>query len=465
LNKVTLPDSASLSYTYDDAHRLRQLQDSLGNRIVYTLDLIGNRTKDEVFDPAASLVQKREREYNSLSRLIKDIGATNPATQITQYGYDNQGNLTTIDGPLPGTLDVTINLYDALNRLRQVTDPGQGITRYGLNALDQLTSVTDPRNNVTTYSLDGLNNLNSQTSPDTGATVNSFDDAGNLLTSRDAKNQTTTYQYDALNRVTRVTYHDGSQVQYGYDAGVYGIGRLSSISEAAPGGAMTIQALYAYDLHGRLASETRFIGAQAFVTQYGYDSAGRLNLLTYPSGRQVAYRFDALGRIAGITTTPLGGTTQSVISAVSYQPFGGVTGFTYGNGQHYTRTIDLDGRIAGYSLGNAGYGVGFDAASRIRSIINSGNAADARTFDYDVLDRLTSTTTPSTAFGFNYDANGNRTLHSVGLASWTHTYPSTSNRLASIIGGGSRTYLEDANGSVTSDGTNGLNYDARGRLT
>jgi YD repeat-containing protein len=348
--------------------------------------------------------------------------------------------------------------------LSQVTDPASGVTRYGYNALDQITSVTDPRSNATTYAIDALDNLNTQASPDTGATVNTFDDAGNVLTSRDARNQTTTYQYDALNRVTLVTNHDGSEVQYGYDAGVNGKGRLTSITENAAGGALQTQVLYAYDPHGRVLSETRTIGAATFLTQYGYDSAGRMNALTYPSGRLVNYGFDAAGRIASITTTPAGGSAQSVVSGIAYHPFGGVKGFTFGNGQSYGREIDLDGRIAAYSLGNASYTVGFDDASRISSIANSAVPADARSYGYDVLDRLTSTLTPSTNYGFTYDANGNRATKTVGAATWTYAYPSTSNKLSSITSGSSQTYVHDPNGAITSDAVNSFTYDTRGRL-
>jgi len=55
LKKVTLPDASYLSYSYDAAHRLTGVTDSEGNRITYTLDNMGNRIKDESFDPSNAL--------------------------------------------------------------------------------------------------------------------------------------------------------------------------------------------------------------------------------------------------------------------------------------------------------------------------------------------------------------------------------------------------------------------------
>ena len=465
LKKVTLPDASFLSYTYDDAHRLKGMSDNLGNSIVYTLDDIGNRKKEEVFDPVNALAQTRSRVFNNLNRLFQDLGAQN---QTTQYGYDNQGNLTSIDGPLAGTVDVTINGYDALNRLKQVTDPNNGVTQYGYNGIDQLVSVTDPRNLATTYNYDGLGNLNSQQSPDTGPTINTYDTAGNLRTQTDAKQQVTTYApYDALNRVTSITFHDGSKQTYAYDLGANGIGRLTSITETNPQNQVTSLLAYAYDQKGRTTSETRTINGVAYALAYGYDSAGRMSGMTYPSGRAIAYTFDALGRISQVNTTPQGGAQQTVASSIAYQPFGGVKSYTLGNGQTYTRSYDTDGRIASYSLGAQSFALNYDEASRIRMISEIGNAANMNTYDYDNLDRLIQATLPSLPFVYGYDAVGNRASKTVGSATDTYAYGTTSNRLASITaqGGAVRSFSFDPNGSTTTDGLNQYIYDTRGRLS
>jgi YD repeat-containing protein len=459
LIKVTLPDGSYLNYDYDPAHRLTELSDNLGNRITYTLDVMGNRTAEQVRDPSSVLAQTRSREYNTLNRLFKEFGAQ---SQVTEYGYDNQGNVTSVKDPLNR---ITANQYDALNRLKQVTDPGTGVTQYSYNGLDALTSVTDPRSLVTGYTVDGLGNLSQQASPDTGTTTNTYDAAGNLLTQTDAKSQTTTYTYDALNRVTQIVFHDGSRQVYVYDQNTNGIGRLSSITERDPANAITNQTSHTYDSHGRVATIATAHGGVTYTVGYSYDGSGRLSGMTYPSGRTLTYSFDALGRVNQVSTTKTG-QTQTVVSAVAYHPFGGVKGYTLGNGQVYSRSIDLDGRIATYTLGSKTFGIGYDLASRIEQISDLGVPANINGYGYDALDRLTSATTPGVSYGYGYDAVGNRVSKTVAAGSETYTYSPTSNRIASITpsSGPVRNFVFDASGSTNADGNNTYLYDTRGRM-
>src|ERR1051325_9833777 len=459
LIKVTLPDGSFLSYGYDPAHRLTSITDNQGNRIAYTLDNAGNRTLEQVFDPANTLAKTRSRVYNNLNRLFQELGALN---QATEYGYDNQGNVTSVKDPL---LRVTGNQYDPLNRLKQVTDPGTGVTQYGYNGLDALTQVTDPRNLATAYTVDGLGNLTRQASPDTGSTDNTYDEAGNLLTQTDAKGQRTTYAYDALNRVTLITFFDGSKQSYAYDQGTNGIGRLSSITETDPANQQTSLIQYTYTTQGRVNSETRTVGGVQYVLGYAYDAAGRLSGLTYPSGRTLAYSFDSLGRVSGINTT-FNGQTQPVVSNVAYFPFGGAMSYTLGNGQVYTRSYDQDGRISTYSLGATSFAIGYDVASRIEFISELGNAANINNYGYDNVDRLTSAVTPGTSYGYTYDLVGNRRSKTVGAGTDTLDYSTTSNRISTLTPGTGpvRSFIFDANGSTTNDGVNTYTYDTRGRM-
>src|SRR5262249_9146870 len=144
----------------------------------------------------------------------------------------------------------------------------------------------------------------------------------------DAKGQVTTYTYDALNRVTSITYQGNLTHTFQYDQGIDGVGRLTRIAEPNS----TTQ--YVYNQKGRLTSETRTINGVDYLVGYSYDTAGRLSGMTYPSGRQVAYTYDALGRVSRIDTTK-DAIQDLLASNVAYQPFGPVAGFTFGNNQSY----------------------------------------------------------------------------------------------------------------------------------
>jgi YD repeat-containing protein len=74
LTQVTLPDNATISYTYDAAHRLTNIVDSLGNSFTFTLDVMGNRTLQTVNDPSGVLARKTTRIYDALSKLKQQTG-------------------------------------------------------------------------------------------------------------------------------------------------------------------------------------------------------------------------------------------------------------------------------------------------------------------------------------------------------------------------------------------------------
>jgi len=76
LDRATRPDGSYVQYTYDDAHRLTQIQDGLGNKLVYTLDAMGHRLKEEAFEPGATTpVRLRQQVYDALGRLHQSVGA------------------------------------------------------------------------------------------------------------------------------------------------------------------------------------------------------------------------------------------------------------------------------------------------------------------------------------------------------------------------------------------------------
>jgi YD repeat-containing protein len=77
LTRLTQPDGSYIAYTYDGARRLTEVADNLGNRIAYTLDAAGNRTKEEIFDPQGALARTLSRAYDALGRMQTLTGVGN----------------------------------------------------------------------------------------------------------------------------------------------------------------------------------------------------------------------------------------------------------------------------------------------------------------------------------------------------------------------------------------------------
>jgi YD repeat-containing protein len=75
LHVVTQPDGSTLTYAYDDAHRLTDVTDSAGNTVHYVLDNQGNRTSETVQDATGRLASAIARAYDNLNRLQTVTGA------------------------------------------------------------------------------------------------------------------------------------------------------------------------------------------------------------------------------------------------------------------------------------------------------------------------------------------------------------------------------------------------------
>jgi len=192
----------------------------------------------------------------------------------TTYGYDNNGNQTSITAPLGRD---STQSYDELNRLTQVTDPLNGVADYGYNALDQLISVTDPRGKITSYTYNALGDVIQQVSPDTGTSSSTYDSGGNLQTRTDARAKTGTYTYDALNRVTALSYPDQA-ITLTHDQGTNGAGRLTSVTDGSGSTAWT------YDAQGRVLTRQQVMLGVAKSISYSYNTSGQLQSWTLPSG-------------------------------------------------------------------------------------------------------------------------------------------------------------------------------------
>jgi RHS repeat-associated protein len=473
-------DGVVVTYTYDDAHRLTKITDGLGNSIQYTLDVAGNRTAESVY-PAGSTtsVHALTRTFNKLGQLTTVVDGLNH-TVFNAGGsgnYDNNGNLVLSSDALGIQHKETV---DALNRVVSRIDNynGSGTTQnsktaYQYDSLDRLIQITDPSNLNTTYGYDGLSNETSGVSPDTGITSSTFDVSGNMLSRTDAKGVAATMTYDALSRPLTVNYPDSTQnITYAYDepnsttgcSSSYPVGRLTRIIESA------VTTVYCYDALGRVTQKQNVTAAATRAVGYGYTAAGRLSGITSPDGSLVSYVRDGDGRVQSISATPVGGISRSVVSGITYQPFGPISGYTLGNGQTITRVVDANYRLTDLTSPAFNLHVTRDAMGDITAIGNAVGANPAtETYSYDPLYRLNAITEAGGTVleGVTYNPAGDRvTKTGSGLDTGAYSYHPSTHQLVAI---GNSALAVDADGNTTaisqSGSTYGFGYSDRNRMT
>ncbi len=471
LAKVTPPDQGPIRYGYDAAHRLRNITNGAGEKIVYRLDGLGNRTQEQTFEAGAATASiTLNRRFDALGRLWKRLNAANEPMEVLTY--DPQGNLDTRtarpDSLTANNQRTDFTLYDALNRLEALTDPIGGVTQFVYDGLDRLTQVEDPRLNATTYRINGLGNQNQEISPDRGTIKNTgFDRAGNVTDALDARKNSTHYDYDALNRMVSETFADGTSVAYEYDSGPGAVGQISRIDDT------TGHTDYHYDSEGRLSRKEQTTGPLPRAIDYSYDPAsGQVERMTYPSGASLGFGYDSAGRIQSLSLTTETMPATVIVSEVSYQPLGPLASYqlpSVGGAPIIARGYDSNGRVESYTSIETVGGVptlaaktlSYDRLGNLTLLGDQGTSANDRTFGYDRLNRLTDFSAPGLVHQYGYDAAGNRTLRTLNGVDTGYTPEPTSNRLAIVA---DLNYLHDASGNLTDNGATTFHYDARGRL-
>ncbi len=352
---------------------------------------------------------------------------------------------------------------------KDMTQPLTTITHYGYDTRDNQASVTDPNTNITHYLFDDFGRKNQTTSPDTGTTEYQYDPAGNLTQKIDAKGTIVNCTYDALNRLTAIQFpSDPNQnVTFTYDSTSvsYGIGKLTGRTD--PSGSYT----FYYDAQGNLNKEEKTINSVLYTTQHVYNKNNFLTSITYPTGRVITYTPDQVGRISQVSTT-LNGQPKTLASAITYLPFGGITGLIYGNGLTLTQGYDNQYRISSIVTGSIlnltyGYDPNGNITSKNDAINPPGGEVleDPGTYSYQAgTNKLTHIeATPPSDFG--YDLNANITSET----GWTYIYD-LSNQLIRVLQGSNQVGEYTFNGAgqrikkVTQTETRIFHYDLRGHL-
>jgi RHS repeat-associated protein len=444
---ITFAEGTAYTFIYDDAEQLKQVIDSLGNRLGFEYDKNGNREITDQYDPSNTLEQRVEAAYD----LIDNIEQITAGSSIWGLKLNAKGSLTNFTDPKQNPENT--NQYDLLERLTHHVDSLGNTTQFFYNVADQTKKVIAPNGVTTEYSYDDLSNVLSETSPDRGLLNYRYDKAGNTVYREDARNIAFDFKYDELNRLTDMLDQAEGQhnIIYIYDTCQNGIGRLCKINESSN------LSEFSYDAWGNVESVTRtysaFENMQTYTTQYDYDNENRITQVVYPSGRDVDYVYDVMGRVTQVTSNG-----SLLLSGRQHRADNQMTHQTYGNGAQEVRYFDDQARLDSVTLNSTEIlGLGYDANGNVTSIDATANQVP----EYGPLDRLIGETGFGSVLEYGYDDNGNRKSLTTASNVLPYTYLADSNQLSQID---AQPVQRDASGNALNLGSRTFRYNAHGQL-
>lgn len=256
----------SIRVEWDDAGRMKKIQNQRGEEICYTWGALGERKA--CLYPDGRKVSYEYDELGRLSRLSEGI-------REVLYQYDQEGRLCKKQYPqgLTSTYD-----YNALGLLSRLTYQQQGevLEQYAYE-YDQIGNKTSIRKN---------RNFQMQSAKDNGLYQYQYDALNRLVGVRKDRRLLRRYAYDAFgNRILKED--EGSSIHYYYNAAdqmvsLKGAGRTEERE---------------YDGRGNLTAVVR---GQKVINRYHYGADNRLEEAICADGRKAHYRYDGLGNRVGV---------------------------------------------------------------------------------------------------------------------------------------------------------------------
>lgn len=418
-----------------------------------------------------SVTQAKGTADQMTTGLVYDAGTRELASiqrdsnTIASFSYDSTGRVETYTNSTGFTL--TYHEYNNLDQPTKITfpdtvfDAGSPLSTYiditYSTCCPRMIDIITDRGGVTTTNIyDAAKRLTEVQGPN-GTVKYEYDANGNRTKLIDADNKTTEFEYDLDNRVTKKIYADGKFKTYEYDLA----GLLEKIitsrniekeythdehhnmlditySDATPG------VTYTYDDYDRLDTMTDGTG----VYDYGYDDLNRLTSIDGPwtddtitytyndlgqvktmtpqNGQAITYFYDydpenpgdvGLGRLKDIDIGP-SGTNKYTYNYTGVNPL--IQSLTRPNGSKSIYSYDaLMKRLTEIRNEDSSQAVINRHAFTFNDLdvidtetIETGTVLDSfteglKTYDYNNVNQLLSTTNPSGAF--QYDDDGNMT--------------------------------------------------------
>jgi RHS repeat-associated protein len=447
---VSITDPRGITYLtneYDNAGRVvRQTQVDTGvwtlaytvvaNRIMQTIvtDPRGNQTTHRFnaqggeVETVDALGQVTRRTFEVGTNRLQEV--RDPLNRVSKLAYDAVGNVTAVTDP--NNQVTRLEYHPIWNRVTKITDALNQIAEFTYDAAGNLLTVKDPLQHTTTLTYNAFGQPLTVTDPLNQTTTFTYDNAGNLIATADPLGNTTQRAYDQVNRLIAITDPRGFATEFQYD----GLNRVTQITDALNG-----LTHFAYDPNSNLLTVT---DAKNQATTYTYDTMDRLATRKDALNRTENYQYDLAGNLSQFTDRK-----------------NQVTTFQYDALNRRTKAIYVDSTTT----------FAYDAVGRLTKASDTAPGAGSVDFAYDALDRLIQETTGQGMVSYQYDVIGRRTnMVANGQQPVTYGYDAAS-RLTQVAQGSltvglgydnsnRRTSLTYPNGTSTS-----YTYDVASRLT
>lgn len=340
------------------------------------------------------------KSYDAYGRLSTISNAS--GTSSYSYGYSGgNANVTLYDPNGQSSTTVT----DATGKTIQSIDNG-GTMNYAYDSWGNQTLVKHGFYVLTTNTYDAYGRRITMWDSDAGTTQYTYDAWGRITSEKDATGNTHLFTLDIMDRITQRNGPEGlTQYQY-YGAGGGLANQLQYVT-----GYNGINDEYLYDGYGRLYKETKFISGTPYETMYIHDAYDNITDVTYPSGMDFIYTYDANGFLQNVNA----GGGIDLFNANSMNGLGQYTSYDYGNGLNVTKTFDNGFPTRTYTPGIQDLQPYFDPATGLLNSRYDNIKKLIEVFSYDNLNRLTdnmvadvSTTTAYITYHhtINYDLSG-----------------------------------------------------------
>jgi RHS repeat-associated protein len=355
----------------------RHAQSSLLRFTTVTTDAEGH-SKAAYKDAGDRIVAVEERidgrapttryEYSRTGEMTKVIDA---GGNVTTVGYDLLGRRTSLQNPDTGLIRYELDRPgNVVKKFDPNLDEAQQFVEYVYD-FDQLTDVRypDPRRNVHyTYGAPGGDPGRNgagrviEVTDDAGREERSYGKLGEvtattrilrpILPGDRERRFTTSFSFDAFGRMMSITYPDGEQVKYGYDAG----GLLErAAGHRALGGATQVEPYLSSLMYDEFGQRVSMLLGNGVRTDYTYEPlARRLSTLqtATPAGRvlqNISYGYDRVGNILTMTNG-IGDPVGDRSGSVSYQyRYDDLYRLTWATGEARARVHTIDRFTAQYA--------------------------------------------------------------------------------------------------------------------